>query len=142
MSINDDIISLREKMAQAIQNKIFDADSGGLFQTSLIEIMKKSEIKRQQCMKQAEHFERQKVNAEGQAAAYGTISSVVNQIVQSMISLEERRILEEQELDKERELDLEEETDEDEALREEDLKEEAVETKQTKKRATKKKESD
>lgn len=112
MSINDDIISLRERVRQAIESKVFDPDSGGLFQTSMIEIMKKAEIKRQQCQKQAEHFERQKVNAEGQAAAYGTISSVVNQIVQSMISLEERRLLEEQELDEEKRIaqeDIEEE---------------------------------
>lgn len=95
MGINEDIVSLRERMTGAMEKDLFDDKTGGFVQTSLIQIMKEAERKRQTCAKQAEHFRTQAVNAEGQAAAYATISSVVNAVFQSMLNAEERAEAEE-----------------------------------------------
>jgi hypothetical protein len=100
MGINEDIVSLRERMTDAVERRFFDKETGGFVQVSLIQIMKEAERKRQSCAKQAEHFRSQAVNAEGQAAAYGTISSIVNAVFQSMLSAEERRSAEEEENEK------------------------------------------
>jgi len=100
MGINEDIIGLRERMADAIDKHFFDESTGGFVQVSLIQIMKEAERKRQACAKQAEHFRSQAVNAEGQAAAYGTISSIVNAVFNSMLTAEERRLADEEENEK------------------------------------------
>jgi hypothetical protein len=95
MGVNEDIIELRQKMAEAIDMDLFENETGGFVQVSLISIMKEAEKKRQACAKQAEHFHRQAVNAEGQAAAYGTISSIVNAVFRAQVNIEERNRLEE-----------------------------------------------
>lgn len=95
MGINEDIIELRQKMADAINMDLFEDETGSFVQVSLISIMKEAEKKRQACAKQAEHFHRQAVNAEGQAAAYGTISSIVNAVFRAQVNVEERNRMEE-----------------------------------------------
>ena len=101
MGINEDIISLRERMTDAVEKQFFNQETGGFVQVSLIQIMKEAERKRQACAKQAEHFRSQAVNAEGQAAAYGTISSIVNGVFQSMLNVEEKNAAEEKEMEEE-----------------------------------------
>jgi len=101
MGINEDIIELRQKMADAIKMDLFEDETGNFVQVSLISIMREAEKKRQACSKQAEHFRRQAVNAEGQAAAYGTISSIVNAVFRSQVNVEERNRIEEAAFDAE-----------------------------------------
>jgi hypothetical protein len=131
MGINEDIVALRNKMVEAVSVGFIEEKNKATYEFTLLQIMKESDKHRLNCIKRADTLKMQAATAEGQAAAFSMISSIVNSIVGSMINRSVRDIQEEKDMAEQ----------EAEALLDKaEAKAEAVKKKTThKKRATKKK---
>ncbi len=103
MGINEDVIALRQKMAEAVRSGFIDEGNKGTYEMTLLQIMNEAERQRQNCAKRAETLKMQAATAEGQSAAFGMISSIVNSIVNSMVKKTIKNTEEEEELKKQEE---------------------------------------
>ncbi len=98
MSINEDIVALRKKMVEAVRIGFLDEETKGTYEMTLLQIMNESDRQRRNCANRAEQLKMQAATAEGQAAAFGMISSIINNVVGSMVGKTAQMLQEEKEL--------------------------------------------
>lgn len=83
--INEEIARLRSKMIEAIRVGFLDKESCATFEVALMQIMGESDRQRRNCVNRADQLKMQAATAEGQGAAFGMISSIINNVVAAMI---------------------------------------------------------
>jgi hypothetical protein len=98
MGINEEILRLRLKMSEAVDVGFMNEESKGTYEMVLLQIMNESDRQRLNCTNRAEQLKMQAATAEGQAAAFSMISSIVNNVFGSMVGktakmLEEEKML-------------------------------------------------
>lgn len=114
VDINEEIARLRAKMIEAIKVGFLDEEQCGTFEVMLLQIMGEADRQRRNCTNRADQLKMQAATAEGQGAAFGMISSIINNVVASMIRKTTETAEEEKELAAQRAKEQEEE-EEDEA---------------------------
>lgn len=103
MSYSDDLVKLRKRVLDAVSVGIVDNNLKDFYEATLLQIMNEAERQRQICVNRAEDLRKQAAIADGQASAYSQISSIVYNVLNSYILLQEKTIREEQERAKEKE---------------------------------------
>lgn len=83
--INEEIDRLRKKMVEAMRVGFMDEEQCGTYETTLLQIMAEADRQRRNCINRAEQLKMQAATAEGQGAAFSMISSIVNNVVASMV---------------------------------------------------------
>jgi len=106
--INEEIDRLRKKMIEAIRVGFLDEEQCGTYEMTLLQIMTEADRQRRNCLNRAEQLKMQVATAEGQGAAFGMISSIINNVVASMVRKtsqmeEEAKMLAEQEAEAQKE---------------------------------------
>jgi len=144
MAYTEDIIKLRKRVQDAVIKGIVQSDGKDFLEASFIQIMNDAEKNRQNCMGQAENLRRQAAVLDGQASAFGSVSSIVYNVLNGFVNAAEReeeerarREAEEAEHEEERLEALAAEAQEN--VEEEPVIEEVIEEVQPKKRRTVKK---
>lgn len=90
MSHADDIIKLRKRVLDAVTTGVVDPNLKDFYEATLLQILNESERQRQTCNAQAESFRKQAAVADGQAAAYSAMGSIIYNVLNSYILQEER----------------------------------------------------
>lgn len=90
MSHAEDILKLRKRVLDAVNAGIVDNNLKDFYEATLLQILNESERQRQTCVKQAEAFRKQASVADGQAAAYSAMGSIVYSVLNGYIVQEER----------------------------------------------------
>jgi hypothetical protein len=83
--INEEIDRLRKKMHEAIRIGFMDEEQCGTYEMTLLQIMSEADRQRRNCINRADQLKMQAATAEGQGAAFGMISSIINNVVASLI---------------------------------------------------------
>ena len=94
---NTSLIRLRQRLLDLQKMGGLEPAEFGTFQQTLMQIYQESERRRQSCMGQAESLKRQAAGAESQAHAFSAISSILYNIVDGQIGIEQKRLNEEKE---------------------------------------------
>lgn len=90
MGFAEDVIKLRKRMLDAVQNGVVDANSKDTFEATLIQIMNDAEKQRQSCVAQADNLRRQAAQIDGQAQAFASVGSIVYGVLNGYVTLAER----------------------------------------------------
>lgn len=90
MSHADEIIKLRKRVLDAVSTGVVDLNLKDFYEATLLQILNESERQRQVCVAQAESFRKQAAVADGQAAAYSAMGSIIYNVLNSYILQEER----------------------------------------------------
>jgi altronate dehydratase len=96
MSFNEDVDRLRHRLSDLLAMGLLDDASKGTYELTLLQVMNESERQRQTCIKRADSLKMQAATAEGQAAAFSMISSIVNNVVNSLVRKSEKATEEEE----------------------------------------------
>lgn len=90
MGYSDDLVKLRKRMLDALNLGVVDPSVKDFYEATLIQIMNESERQRQACVTRAEELRRQAAVADGQANAFIQVSSIVYNVLNSYILVEEK----------------------------------------------------
>jgi hypothetical protein len=93
----DELVKLRKRMLDALNLGVIDTNSKDIYEATLIQIMNEAERQRQTCVARAEDLRRQAAIADGQAAAFTQVGSIVYNVLNGYIIVAERQKREEQE---------------------------------------------
>jgi len=89
MSYAEDILRLRARVGDAISSGALDGSQKTL-EAVLIQIMNDAERNRQNTVNQAENLRKQAATLDGQAAAFSSVVSIVYNVVNGFIKINER----------------------------------------------------
>lgn len=98
MAYSDDLVKLRKRMLDALDNGVVNSDTKDLYEATLIQVMNEAERQRQTCVNRAEELRRQAAVSDGQAAAFSSVSSIVYNVLNGYILAAEKSKREELEL--------------------------------------------
>lgn len=90
MSYAEDLIKLRKRLLDAISVGLIDPSQKDFFEASLIQMMNDSEKNKQNCLATAENLKKQAAIAEGQAQAFASMSSIIYNVIHSLILQSEK----------------------------------------------------
>ena len=90
MAYTEDILKLRKRVQDAVVKGVVQADGREFLEASFIQIMNDAEKNRQNCMAQAENLRRQASILDGQAGAFGSVSSIVYNVLNGFVNAAER----------------------------------------------------
>lgn len=90
MSYGESIIKLRARVQDAVKKGLVETSGKEFFEATLIQIMNDAEKNRQNCLTQAENLRRQASVFDGQAAAFGSVSSIVFGVINGYVTVAER----------------------------------------------------
>jgi hypothetical protein len=90
MAYTEDILKLRKRVQDAVVKGVVQADGREFLEASFIQIMNDAEKNRQNCMAQAENLRRQASVLDGQAGAFGSVSSIVYNVLNGFVNAAER----------------------------------------------------
>ena len=91
-----DLIRLRQRFLDLQKLDALNPEAFGTFQQSFMEVFQEAEKRKQSCQSQANTLRRQADAADTQANAFSTISSILYNIVDGHIGIEQRRVAEDQ----------------------------------------------
>ena len=95
MSYSDDILKMRNRMADAFAVGLFSDENKSAVETMLIQIMNDCEKNRQACVANAESHRRQAGVADGQAQGFASMSSVIYGVINGYVMKAEQAAAEE-----------------------------------------------
>lgn len=90
MSYGESIIKLRARVQDAVVRGLVNKEGKDFLEATLIQVMNDSERQRQNCLTQAENLRRQASVFEGQAGAFGSISSIVFNVINGYVTIAEK----------------------------------------------------
>jgi hypothetical protein len=90
MAYADDIIKLRRRVQDAVVKGVVGVDGKDILEASFIQIMNDAERNRQNCMTQAENLRRQAAVLDGQASAFGSVTTIVYNVLNGFVTAAER----------------------------------------------------
>ena len=91
MAYAEDILKLRKRINDALEKNVISGEVKDFYEATLLEIMNDAERQRQNCLNQADTLKRQAAIAEGQAAAFSMISSIVYNVINGYVVQAEKR---------------------------------------------------
>lgn len=95
MAYSEDLIKLRKRVLDAVNQGVLDDKVKDFYEATLIQIMNESERQRQNCVSQAEQLRRQASTLDGQASGYGAQSSIIYNVLNAYIIQAEKAMIEE-----------------------------------------------
>jgi predicted sugar kinase len=96
MGHTEDLLKLRKRVLDAVGAGIIDNNLKEFYEATLLQILNESERQRQVCVTQAENLMKQAAVANGQAAAFSSIGSIIFGVLNGYIVAQERAIREEE----------------------------------------------
>lgn len=90
MSYAESIIRLRARVQDALKKGLIDNNGKDFFEATLIQIMNDAEKNRNNCLTQAENLRRQAAVFDGQAAAFGSVASIVFNVINGYVTVAEK----------------------------------------------------
>lgn len=96
----ENIIKLRATLREIVAVDLIDNKNKDFYEATLIQILNESERQRQKCLAHSNNLRNQASVADGQAAAYGMISSIVNSVIDAFLSRAKRDVEELKEAEK------------------------------------------
>lgn len=90
MSYAESIIKLRNRVQDAVKKGLVEDSGKEFFEATLIQVMNEAEKNRNNCLTQAENLRRQASVFDGQAAAFGSVSSIVFSVINGYVNIAEK----------------------------------------------------
>jgi hypothetical protein len=90
MSYAESIIKLRNRVQDAVKKGLVEDSGKEFFEATLIQVMNEAEKNRNNCLAQAENLRKQASVFDGQAAAFGSVSSIVFSVINGYVTVVER----------------------------------------------------
>ncbi len=90
MSYAEDILKLRARVQDAVSKGLVNKEGKNFFEATLIQIMNDSEKQRLNCLTQAENLRRQAAIFDGQSAAFGSVTSIIFNVINGYVILAEK----------------------------------------------------
>lgn len=88
------IIRLRKRVLDAVKVGVLDQESKPFYEATLIQILNEAERNRQKCMSIMDDHKKKIIQAEAQANAYSQISSVLYNVLNGFVEVQERALAE------------------------------------------------
>ena len=102
MSYAEDLLKLRQRVADAVSKGVVGEEGKDFFEATLIQIMNDAERNRQNCVTSAENLRRQAATMDGQANGFSSVSSIIYNVINGFVDAAdrdeaERKLMEERE---------------------------------------------